>query len=35
MYSETPVHEASGGLLLRSDLHALFDRWLTAIDAHT
>jgi hypothetical protein len=31
-YSETPHHDARGGLLLRRDLHVLFDRWLIAID---
>lgn len=31
-YCDTPSHEATGGLLLRADLHALFDRWLITID---
>ena len=31
-YSETPRHDRRGGLLLRRDLHALFDQWLLAID---
>lgn len=30
--SETPCHDAPGGLLLRRDLHALFDRWLIGVD---
>jgi hypothetical protein len=32
LYSTTPEHDPRGGLLLRCDLHALFDRWLLAID---
>jgi hypothetical protein len=32
LFSETPVHDPRGGLLLRSDLHALFDRWLITVD---
>ena len=32
LYSTTPEHDVRGGLLLRCDLHALFDRWLLAID---
>jgi hypothetical protein len=32
LYSETPEHDSRGGLLLRCDLHALFDRWLITID---
>jgi HNH endonuclease len=32
LYSKTPEHDLKGGLLLRSDLHALFDRWLITID---
>jgi hypothetical protein len=31
-YSEDPRHDHRGGLLLRRDLHALFDQWLIAID---
>ena len=32
LYSEKAVHDPQGGLLLRCDLHALFDRWLLTID---
>jgi hypothetical protein len=32
LYSTTPEHDVRGGLLLRRDLHALFDRWLITID---
>jgi ribosomal protein L37AE/L43A len=32
LYSENPKHDLRGGLLLRCDLHALFDRWLITID---
>ena len=32
LYSTTPEHDTRGGLLLRCDLHALFDRWLLTID---
>jgi HNH endonuclease len=32
LYSETPRHDIKGGILLRCDLHALFDRWLITID---
>ena len=32
LYSKTPEHDLRGGLLLRRDLHALFDRWLITID---
>jgi hypothetical protein len=32
LYSENPEHDPKGGLLLRCDLHALFDRWLITID---
>lgn len=32
LYSEHPKHDVKGGLLLRCDLHALFDRWLITID---
>ena len=35
LYSKTPEHDLHGGLLLRSDLHALFDRWLITIDPDT
>jgi hypothetical protein len=35
LYSKTPKHDIRGGLLLRSDLHALFDRWLITIDPDT
>lgn len=32
MYSANPEHDARGGLLLRADLHSLFDAWLITID---
>lgn len=32
LYSKNPRHDPHGGLLLRCDLHALFDRWLITID---
>ena len=32
LYSTTPEHDIRGGLLLRCDLHALFDRCLLTID---
>ena len=32
LYSVTPEHDVRGGLLLRRDLHALFDRGLLTID---
>jgi HNH endonuclease len=32
LYSQNPKHDPRGGLLLRCDLHALFDRWLMTID---
>ena len=35
LYSQNPEHDVRGGLLLRSDLHALFDRWLITIDPET
>jgi hypothetical protein len=35
LYSENPEHDIRGGLLLRCDLHALFDRWLITIDPDT
>ena len=35
LYSENPEHDLKGGLLLRCDLHALFDRWLITIDSDT
>jgi len=35
LYSQNPEHDIRGGLLLRSDLHALFDRWLITIDPET
>jgi ribosomal protein L37AE/L43A len=35
LYSENPEHDVEGGLLLRRDLHALFDRWLITIDPDT
>ena len=35
LYSENPEHDLKGGLLLRCDLHALFDRWLITIDLDT
>jgi len=31
-YCDNPVHETDAGLLLRRDLHGLFDRWLITID---
>ena len=31
LYAKNPRHDVRGGLLLRSDLHALFDRWLITI----
>lgn len=34
-YSERPQHETDCGLLLRRDLHGLFDRWLITIDPDT
>lgn len=34
-YSKTPKHDIRGGLLLRCDLHSLFDRWLVTIDPLT
>ena len=34
-YSETPEHKADAGLLLRRDLHTLFDRWLVTVDPST
>jgi hypothetical protein len=34
-YSKNPEHDLKGGLLLRRDLHALFDRWLITIDPDT
>lgn len=34
-YSETPEHKADAGLLLRRDLHSLFDRWLVSVDPST
>jgi hypothetical protein len=33
LYSENPMHDINGGLLMRCDLHALFDRWLITINA--
>jgi hypothetical protein len=35
LYSKSPKHDLNGGLLLRCDLHALFDRWLITIDPDT
>jgi hypothetical protein len=35
LYSAKPEHDTKGGLLLRCDLHALFDRWLITIDPDT
>jgi DNA-directed RNA polymerase subunit RPC12/RpoP len=35
LYSANPEHDLRGGLLLRCDLHALFDRWLVTIDPST
>jgi DNA-directed RNA polymerase subunit RPC12/RpoP len=35
LYAKNPRHDLRGGLLLRSDLHALFDRWLITIDPAT
>jgi ribosomal protein L37AE/L43A len=34
-YSDTPEHDTAAGLLLRRDLHSLFDRWLLAVDPTT
>jgi predicted Zn-ribbon and HTH transcriptional regulator len=34
-YCAKPHHDRRGGLLLRRDLHALFDQWLIAIDTST
>ncbi|GII84190.1 hypothetical protein Ssi03_21800 [Sphaerisporangium siamense] len=34
-YRDTPNHDINGGLLLRRDLHALFDRGLLVIEART
>ena len=31
-FADTPEHHLDGGLLLRTDLHRLFDRFLLAID---
>lgn len=35
LYAKNPKHDLRGGLLLRADLHALFDRWLITIDPVT
>jgi HNH endonuclease len=35
LYSAKPEHDVRGGLLLRCDLHELFDRWLITIDPDT
>lgn len=35
LYSKNPEHDVMGGLLLRRDLHALFDRCLITIDPGT
>lgn len=35
LYSANPEHDLRGGLLLRCDLHALFDRWLITVDPST
>jgi hypothetical protein len=35
LFAEKPKHDLRGGLLLRADLHALFDRWLITIDPAT
>jgi hypothetical protein len=35
LYNENLEHDLKGGLLLRCDLHALFDRWLITIDPDT
>ena len=32
LYRKKPEHDPKGGLLLRCDLHALFDRWLITIN---
>jgi hypothetical protein len=32
LYSKNPKHDVRGGLLLRCDLHALFDRWLITVE---
>ncbi|WP_187398832.1 HNH endonuclease signature motif containing protein [Micromonospora sp. WP24] len=34
-YCDTATHDVMGGLLLRRDLHALFDRFLLAVDPRT
>ena len=34
-FAERPVHEDDGGLLLRADLHRMFDRLLITFDPHT
>ncbi|GAA4598048.1 hypothetical protein GCM10023194_74560 [Planotetraspora phitsanulokensis] len=34
-YADTPNHDLNGGLLLRRDLHTLFDRGLLVIDTRT
>lgn len=34
-YSQDPRHDVQGGLLLRSDLHSLFDDWLITVDPDT
>jgi len=34
-YAERPVHEEDGGLLLRADMHRLFDRFLLTFDPTT
>ena len=34
-YADTSVHDLTGGLLLRRDLHTLFDRWSIAVDTAT
>lgn len=35
LYSKDPKHDVRGGLLLRADLHSLFDDWLIAVDPDT
>lgn len=35
LYSENPGYDLKGGLLLRCDLHALFDRRLITVDPET
>lgn len=34
-FSDRPEHDSDGGLLLRADLHTLFDRWLITVEPGT